>query len=62
MGVEIGGLLGLVVLVASVWAIIQIFQSRATTGMKVFWIVLILLLPLLGLVLWFFVGPRSARL
>ncbi len=61
MSVEFGGLLGLVVLVASVWAIVQIFQSRATTGTKVFWIVLILLLPILGLLLWLFVGPRPGR-
>ena len=61
MSVEFGGLLGLVVLVASVWAIVQIFHSRATTGTKVFWIVLILLLPILGLLLWFFLGPRPGR-
>ncbi len=63
MGIEVSGLLGLVLLVLDVWAIVQIFQSNAGTGSKVAWIVVILILPLLGLVLWFFLGPRgrSAR-
>ncbi|MFP4397791.1 MAG: PLDc N-terminal domain-containing protein [Desulfonatronovibrio sp.] len=61
MGIELGGLLSLIILIASVWAIVQTFQSRATTGTKVFWIVLILILPLIGLILWIFAGPRPGR-
>lgn len=59
MNVEVGGLLGLIVLVLDVWAIIRVFQSGATTLMKVFWIVVILLLPVVGLAVWFFVGPKG---
>lgn len=58
-GIEIGGLLGLIVLVLDVWAIINVFQSSATTGSKVLWIVLVLVLPVIGLVLWFLFGPKS---
>jgi len=58
MGVEVGGLLGLVILVLDVWAIVRIVQGGAETGAKVLWIVVILLLPLLGLVLWLLFGPR----
>jgi hypothetical protein len=59
MGMEVGGLLGLVVLVADVWAIVKTLQSGASTGAKVVWIVLILLLPVLGLLLWLIAGPKS---
>lgn len=59
MGIEVSGLLGLVVLIADVWAVINIFQSSATTGKKAVWTVLVLLLPVAGLVLWFFLGPKS---
>jgi hypothetical protein len=52
---------GLIVLVADIWAIVNIFQSSATTGMKVLWTVLVLLLPVLGVIIWFFAGPKSAR-
>jgi succinate dehydrogenase/fumarate reductase cytochrome b subunit len=55
------GLLGLLILIGDVWAIINIFQSSASTGKKVLWTVLVLLLPLLGLILWFFLGPRGGR-
>jgi hypothetical protein len=58
MGVEVGGLLGLLLLILNVWAIIRIVQSAATTGSKVLWVVLILILPLFGLVLWLLFGPR----
>jgi hypothetical protein len=61
MGIEVGGILGFVLLVADIWAIVNVFQSRTTTGKKVFWIVLILLLPVIGLILWFLAGPKSAK-
>ncbi|WP_085900646.1 PLDc N-terminal domain-containing protein [Kiloniella majae] len=57
-GFEYGGILGLLLLVANIWAIVKIFQSGATTGSKVLWIVLILLLPVIGLILWFLMGPK----
>lgn len=51
----------LLVLVADVWAIVNIFQSNEPTGNKVLWTVLVIVLPVLGFILWFFLGPRSAR-
>ncbi|MEZ5537839.1 MAG: PLDc N-terminal domain-containing protein [Thiolinea sp.] len=59
MGIEVGGLFGLIILVLDVLAIIKVMQSAAGTGSKVIWVVLILLLPILGLVLWFFAGPKG---
>lgn len=56
---EFGGILGLIILIADVWAIVNIFGSSATTGSKVIWILAILLLPVLGLILWLIFGPRS---
>jgi hypothetical protein len=59
MGIEVGGIIGLLVLVADVWAVVNVFQSRASTGAKVFWIVLILILPVFGLLVWLCAGPRG---
>jgi len=56
-----GGLGGLIVLVADVWAIVNIFQSGASTADKVLWTVLVVVLPILGFILWFFLGPRTGR-
>jgi succinate dehydrogenase/fumarate reductase cytochrome b subunit len=58
---RIGGLWGLIVLVADIWAIVNIIQSSADTGRKVLWTVLVVVLPVLGFVLWFFLGPREGR-
>lgn len=61
MELEVGGFFGLILLIVDIWAIVNVFQSNASTGAKVFWTVLILLLPLLGLIIWFLFGPRSAK-
>ena len=58
MGIEVGGLFGLLVLIINVWAIIRVVGSSASTGKKVLWVVLILLLPVLGVILWFLLGPK----
>lgn len=56
---EFGGILGLIVLILDIIAIINIFGSRASTGAKVLWTLLILFLPLIGLIIWFVAGPRK---
>nr|WP_324258485.1 PLDc N-terminal domain-containing protein [Cellvibrio fontiphilus] len=58
MNVEVGGFFGLVLLICVVYAIVKTTQSRASTGAKVIWIVVLLLLPLLGFILWFLFGPK----
>ena len=59
MDIHVGGFLGLAILIADVWAIVSTFQSAAPTGSKVFWIVLILVLPVVGLIVYWVAGPRS---
>ena len=54
------GLFGLIVLIADVWAIVNVFQSSADTGGKVLWTVLVIILPVLGFILWYFMGPKTA--
>ena len=61
MEIGYGGLFGILVLAGDIWAILNIVQSSASTGKKLVWILVVLLLPLLGLILWFFLGPRSGR-
>ena len=50
---------GVLLLVGDVWAIINIFQSSVSNEKKLIWIVAVALLPLLGLILWYFLGPRA---
>ncbi len=55
-------LLGLVIFILDVWAIINVIQSHESGIAKVIWTLVIIFLPVLGLIVWFFVGPRKARL
>ncbi len=59
MRMEVGGLLGLIWLILVVWAIIKVAMSTATPLAKVLWILALLLFPLIGLIIWFFFGPRG---
>ena len=55
------GLLGLLVLAGDIWALINIFQSGVSNEKKLLWALVVILLPVLGLILWFFLGPRDGR-
>lgn len=59
MNFGFGGVFGLIVLIGDVWAIINISQSPVSNEKKLIWIVAVLLLPVLGLILWYFLGPRG---
>jgi len=61
MGIEVGGILGLLILIADIWALVKTIQSPVSTGAKLLWTILILLLPVLGLIIWLFAGPRYRR-
>ena len=53
------GFIGFLVLVADIWAILQVFQSGESNGAKALWAAIIIVLPVLGLVVWYFAGPRE---
>jgi hypothetical protein len=59
MGLEVGGLLGLIWLIIVIWAIIKVANSPASGGVKILWILILLLFPLIGLIVWFFLGPKG---
>ncbi|MEQ8268731.1 MAG: PLDc N-terminal domain-containing protein [Parvibaculum sp.] len=58
LGNGYGGILGIIVLILDIYAIIRIVQSGAEPVWKAIWIVIVLLLPVLGLVLWYLFGPK----
>lgn len=55
------GLIGVLVLAGDIWAILNILQSSVSNEKKLIWIIAVVLLPVLGLVLWYFLGPRNGR-
>jgi hypothetical protein len=54
-------LVSLAILVLDLVAVVSLLKSGADTATKVLWILLILLLPLVGMLLYFLVGPGRRR-
>jgi len=56
---DYNGIIGLIILVLDIWAIVQIVQGRGPTDKKILWVLIILLLPVIGLILWLVVARRA---
>lgn len=54
------GILGLIVLIADIYAIFKTLTSGASTGEKILWTLGILIFPLIGVIVWFFAGPKGS--
>ena len=54
-----GGLIGLIVLALDIVAIVDCVKSNTDSGKKALWIILILILPLVGMILYFLVGKKQ---
>ncbi len=55
------GIWGILVLIADIYAILTVLQSSADNLKKAVWVAIIVVLPVLGFILWYFLGPRSGR-
>lgn len=53
-------LIGLLILVLDIVAIASVLMGRGSIGHKLLWVLLILLLPVVGMVLYFIFGRSSA--
>lgn len=54
-------IIGLLILIADIYAIIKIAQSSAPTLNKVLWILGVLIFPVVGLIVWYLAGPRGGK-
>jgi hypothetical protein len=52
---------GLLVLVLDIIALVSLLKSGADSGTKILWVVLIVLLPVLGMILYFLMGPGRRK-
>lgn len=53
------GLIGLIIFALDVWAIASIINSNAASRSKVIWVIVVAVLPVLGLIAWWFAGPKA---
>jgi len=54
---DLTGIGGLIILIADIFAIVMILQSSAKSIEKLIWSLVVFLLPLIGLIIWYFAGP-----
>jgi hypothetical protein len=54
-------IIALAILIADIWAIVQIAKSGASTGIKVLWILIVIIFPVLGLIIWLLAGPGKKK-
>jgi len=59
VGNVFGGLLSLIWVIIVILAIISVAKSGAGTLAKVFWIIVLVFFPLVGLIIWYLFGPRG---
>jgi len=52
-------IIGILHLLIAVWAILSIIGSSASGLAKVLWTLFVLIAPVIGLIVWFFAGPKS---
>ena len=55
------GIWGIIHLALVIYAAIQIFNSSADTVKKLIWILVVAIFPLIGLIVWFFMGPGTPK-
>jgi hypothetical protein len=55
--IELTGIGGLIILIFDIYAVVMILQSSAKSIEKLIWSLVVFLLPLIGLVVWYFAGP-----
>ena len=53
------GILGIIILVLDILAIVDCIKSSKSIGQKALWLLLILVLPLLGLILYYLIGKKK---
>ena len=54
-----GGLIGLIIFALDVWAIASVINSNAERSSKIIWVIVIAILPVVGLIAWWLMGPKA---
>jgi len=55
------GIWGIIHLALVIYAALQIFNSSADTVKKIIWVLIVAIFPLVGLIVWFFIGPGTPK-
>ena len=62
LAIGVPHIIGTIIFVLDIVAIVSVLLGSGTVGHKVLWIVLILLLPIVGMVLYYLIGRNASDL
>ncbi len=51
----------IVLVILDIWAILSILMANKTTTIKTIWIILVVIMPALGFIIWLLAGPKVAK-
>lgn len=52
---------GAIIFLLDIWAIAMIIGTKESTAQKVIWVLLVVIFPIIGFLIWLFAGPRPNR-
>jgi hypothetical protein len=50
-----------IILLVDLWAIVSVFRSNKSVGIKAAWAIGLIVFPVLGLIVWGIAGPRGVK-
>jgi len=50
-----------IILLVDLWAIVSVFRSNKSVGVKAAWAIGLIVFPVLGLIVWGIAGPRGVK-
>ncbi|KGJ20365.1 PLD nuclease N-terminal domain-containing protein [Paracoccus panacisoli] len=53
------GIGGIILFALDIWAIASVINSNAERSSKIIWTLVIAFLPVIGLIAWWFMGPKA---
>lgn len=53
------GIGGIILFALDIWAIASVINSNAERSSKIVWTLVIAFLPVIGLIAWWFMGPKA---
>lgn len=54
-------LFGLIVIGLDIWAILNVFRNARSDGVKIGWLLGIIVFPIVGFLVWLAVGPKDRK-
>jgi uncharacterized membrane protein YagU involved in acid resistance len=53
--------IAVIILLVDLWAMVSVFRSDKTAGIKAAWAIGLIIFPVIGLIVWGIAGPRGIK-